>query len=271
MSGMEMTNLTKMALAKMFASNLRFDGRKLDEFRDLTIEDDVSNKAEGSARVRLGKTEVVVGIKMAVGTPYADSADKGNISVSADLLPLASPRFENGPPGFDAIELPRLVDRAIREAKIIDLTKLVIKEGEKVWTVFIDVYPINDDGNLIDAATIGALVALKRATVPAIDKDGKVDYEEKTRKKLPLNEDIEPLSFSFFKIGNSIILDPTREEQEAAETRVTFGVSKQGKSYLIHSCQKAGNAILTSQEIESMMKILSDRYDLVMEKLKKFL
>ncbi len=50
--------------------------------------------------------------------------------------------------------------------------KLVVKEGEKVWTVIIDIYPINDDGNLIDAATIGAVCALKIQLFQELQKKG---------------------------------------------------------------------------------------------------
>src|SRR3989344_7684903 len=116
MSSMEVSNLTKEKLRKMFEEGKRFDSRGLTDFRDLSIEYDISNKAEGSVRVRLGKTDVVVGVKMETGEHSPDSPDKGNLMVSGDLLPLASPRFESGPPGFNAVELPRLVDRAIRES-----------------------------------------------------------------------------------------------------------------------------------------------------------
>jgi len=44
--------------------NKRFDKRKTDEFRELIIEKNISKKAEGSVRVRLGKTEVLVGVKV---------------------------------------------------------------------------------------------------------------------------------------------------------------------------------------------------------------
>jgi len=268
---MEISSLTKERLKAMFAEGKRFDGRKLDELRDIEIETDISNKAEGSARVRLGKTEVIVGVKLGPGEPYADSPGKGNIMVSAELLPIASPRFQAGPPDFNGIELPRLVDRAIRESKMIDLDKLCIKEGEKVWTVFIDIYPINDDGNLIDAANIAALVALKIAKVPEMTKEGKVDHHKEAKDKLPLSKDIVPVSFSFFKLGNSIIVDPTREEAEACEARITFGLSKSKDKYLINSCQKKGEAYFTGEELARMSSMLPGLYDQVNEKLKKFL
>jgi exosome complex component RRP42 len=267
---MDIANLTKESLKTLFSAGKRFDGRKLDETRDFEISNEVSNMAEGSARIKLGKTEVIVGVKLAPGEPYPDSRDKGNLSVSGDLLPLASPRFEPGPPEFGAIELPRLVDRAIRESKMIELDKLVIND-EKVWTVYVDVYPINDDGNLIDAASLAAIAALKEAKVPELNEHGLVDHDIKPKKKLPLADEIAPISVSFFKLGDSIILDPTREEEEACDARVTFGISKKGKQYLINSCQKAGSAIFTQADIDNMMDILPDKFDELNEKLKKFL
>jgi exosome complex component RRP42 len=268
---MESSNITIATLKRMFSEGKRFDGRGLLDLRDIKIEYEVSNKAEGSARVRMGKTEVIVGVKLAPGTPYPDSKDKGNLVVSGDLLPLASPRFQAGPPEFEAIELPRLVDREVRESKMIKLNELVIKEGEKVWTVYIDIYPINDDGNLIDASSIATLCALRNTMVPETDAEGNIDYDKEATKKLPLVEGLNPVSFSFFKLGNSYILDPTREEQEACESRVTFGISKGKTDYLIHSCQKSGVTTMSQSDIDKMMDVLPKKYDEVSEKLKSFL
>jgi exosome complex component RRP42 len=268
---MEISNLTKERMRQMFEEGKRFDSRNLTDIRDVEVSYNVSKKAEGSAKVKIGKTEVVVGVKLQTGEPYPDSPDRGNLMVSGDLLPLASPRFESGPPGFDAIELPRLVDRVIRASDMIELDKLVIKEGELVWTVIIDIYPINDDGNLIDASTIGAAAALMQTVFPEVDKDGKVNYEQKTTKKLPLAKDILPLSLSFFKLGNSIILDPTREEEEACDTRITFGISKWHDQYMTNSCQKRGELPLTQEEVRQMMELLPNKFDELSKKLKKFL
>lgn len=271
MSSMNPSNITINTMSKMFSEGKRFDGRKITDYRDVEVSLNVSSKAEGSARVKMGKTEVIAGVKLQLGAPYPDSPNKGNLMVSGDLLPLASPRIEMGPPHFPAIELPRLVDRAIRESHMIELDKLVVTPKEKVWTVIIDIYPLNDDGNLIDAATIAAIVALKNTEMPGLDVDGKIDYHTKSGKKLPLAKDVAPISFSFFKLGNSVILDPTREEEEVCETRVTYGISKWNKQYMINSCQKNGITTFTKAEIESMMDILPKKLDELNEKLKKFL
>ena len=149
---METSKITGERISQYLEKGKRFDGRNLEDFRKIEIETNVSKNAEGSARVKIGKTEVIVGVKMDVMEPYPDSVDKGNLMVTAELLPLSSERFESGPPKFSAIEIGRLTDRAIRESKFIQMEKLCIKEGEKVWSVYIDIYSLNDDGNLIDAA-----------------------------------------------------------------------------------------------------------------------
>ena len=162
-------------IISLIKEDKRVDERKLDEYREIKITHDVSKNAEGSARCKIGDTEVIAGVKMAIGTPYPDSPDEGVIIVTAELTPIASPVFELGPPSEWATELARVVDRGIRESKFIQLDKLCIKEGEKVWNVFIDIYSINDDVNLLDAAGIGAVVALKAAKIPKYDEEtGKV-------------------------------------------------------------------------------------------------
>ena len=265
---METSRLTAERIREYLDKGKRFDGRKPEEFRELTIEGNVSNKAEGSARVRLGKTEVVVGVKMGVGTPYPDSLDKGNLMVTSELLPLSSPKYENGPPKFPAVELGRLVDRAIRESKFIEFEKLCIKEGEKVWSVFIDIYSINDDGNLVDAATIGAVAALKWAKMPKYDEEkGVVLYDEHTNKGLPLSKDI-PLCITAHKIGNKIIVDPTQEEEDVSETRITVGATVEG---VISSMQKGNPIELSVEEIHEILDITEKVRKKVFLNVEKFL
>ncbi len=271
MSVMDMSNLTKETLRKMFAENKRFDGRGLLDMRDFKVEFGVSNKAEGSARVKLGKTEVIAGIKMDTGEPYPDSKDSGNLIVSGDLLPIASPRFESGPPKFNGIELPRLIDRMVRESGIIDLKELTIKEGEKVWNLYIDIYPINDDGALVDAASIACVAALMNAKIPGLNEDGEADYAKRSNKGLPLRKETIPVTFTFFKLGDSLILDPTREEEEACEGKLTFGISKWEGKYMINSCQKGMEGTFNRKEIDNIVEALPKKYEKVMEKLKNYL
>jgi exosome complex component RRP42 len=244
-------NVTGDRIKKYLKEGKRFDGRTSEQFRELIIEKNVSCKAEGSVKVRLGKTEVIVGVKMAPSEPYADSPKDGNLMVTAEMLPLSSPRFESGPPKIDAIEWARVTDRGIRESGFVDFSKLCIEEGKKVWTVFVDIYSINDDGNLMDAATIGAIAAMKIAKIPKYDlENNKVLYEEPTEEGLPLTNHV-PVAISVHKLGNSLIVDPTREEEDVSETRVTIGSSKG----TISSLQKSNSQSLEMDEMKKVFEI----------------
>ena len=267
MKMIETSPLTAERIREYFNEGKRFDDRKLDEFREITIETGVSKNAEGSARVRMGKTEVLVGVKMDVSEPYPDSQDKGNLMVSVELLPLSSPRFESGPPQFESIELARVIDRGIRESKFIELEKLCIKEGEKVWTVFIDIYSINDDGNLLDAAGIGAIAALKSARIPKYNEEtGKTQFGEWTNKNIPLSKEI-PLSLTIHKVGNILIVDPNKEEEDISEARLTVA-SANGT---IHSMQKGNSKELSIEEFNKMLDLVEKAEREIAKKIEKSL
>jgi len=123
-------------IRELLQQGKRIDGRTLDEQRPLSIETGVIPKANGSARVRLGDTEVVTGIKVQPDRPFPDLGDKGIFICTAEILPLAHPSAETGPPSPDVIELARVVDRGIRESGMVDLSKLVLLENKSVIGIF---------------------------------------------------------------------------------------------------------------------------------------
>lgn len=173
--------------------------------------------------------------------------------VGAELLPLSNPEFELGPPGIQAIELARIVDRGIRESKMIGLNKLSVKSGEQCWVVSIDICTLNDAGNLIDASALGAVAALQEAKFPAL-KDGKVDYQDKTGKKLPLA--CMPVTVNVCKIGNHFIVDPSTEEERNIDARLAVVSLEDGQ---LCALQKGGDAPLTPEDINKMIALAMEK------------
>jgi exosome complex component RRP42 len=243
-----MNDERKSHLMKFLSQGKRYDGRGLEEFREIIVEKGISKNAEGSARVTIGNTEIMAGVKMSIEKPYPDTPHEGNLMVGAELSPLSSPKFESGPPGPESIELARVVDRGIRESKAIDNKALCLTPGEKVWTVMVDIVTINADGNLTDAASLGAIAAIKEARFPTYD-GLKIDYKARTTQGLPIKKI--PIAVTVFKIGKYLIVDPTAEEEELMDARLTV-TSADGK---IAALQKGGEYPLTLEEVEQMASL----------------
>jgi len=234
----------------------RADGRKFDEYRTISVETGVINKAEGSARVKIGDSMVVVGIKVQPGEPFPDSPDTGVIITNLELVPLASPTFESGPPREEAIELARVVDRGVRESGAIDLSKLCIESGQKVWMVFIDVHVLDHDGNLMDAASLGAIAALRATKIP----NAKFGLGEDAM--LPLND--VPIGVTAINLGGAILLDPSLDEESVAPCKLTVITNKEGA---ISGMQKSGVGTLTPDQINHIIRLAKDKAKVLRETL----
>lgn len=249
---MELSNITKDKIRELLEKNKRIDARTPHEFRPILIETGISSKAEGSARVKIGETEVIAGTKLELVEPFGDTPDEGVLVVNAELHPLASEKFELGPPDVDAIKLARIVDRAIRESNFVDLKKLCIEKGKAVWGIFLDIYAINDDGNLIDASALAAVMALKNTRFPEIE-DGKVKFGVLTQKKLPLNS--VPITITAYKIADSFVLDPCSEEEEASTMQITVSFTYD-KEPIIHGIIKDGEEAIEPEKFFEVLELL---------------
>jgi len=218
--------IRKSQMVELLAKGKRLDERAPAEHRPITIQTNVIQKANGSAIVTLGNTEVIAGVKIATGTPFPDTPDKGLLVVNAEILPLASPYAEPGPPSEEAIELARVVDRGIRESEMVDLKKLCILEGKTVYTVFVDVNIMNVDGNLFDATSYAVVAALRTAKMKkyVMENDKLVMKDE----VVPVPVERIPVSVTLARIGDSLVVDPNSEEECAMDMRVTITTDDDG-------------------------------------------
>ena len=252
----------KAHLIEALKENYRLGRRGRDEFRDIKIELGLMSKAEGSAVVSIGDTKVVAGVKLDAAQPFPDTPDEGGISVNMELVPLANPEFEPGPPSVQSIEMSRVIDRTIRESKAIDFKKLCIKKGELAWFVMIDIIPLNDAGNLLDAGAIAAVCALYNTKLPEL-KDNVVDYKHLTKKGLPIKGI--PTLVTMHKIGNYVFVDPDSDEEKFSEVRLS--VASIDKNTLC-ALQKGGDSPLTVDEILDLLEMGLKKGEEIRKKIK---
>jgi len=256
-------------ISEITSRGKRIDGRAFEAYRDVTIETNLIGAADGSARVKLGNTEIIAGVKIELGTPYPDSPADGVLTCSSEFIPLASSEFERGPPSEDSVELSRVVDRAIRESKCIDMSKLCIKPEEVIWMIYIDMDVLSDDGNLIDAACIAAVAALASAKMPKLIVEGDKHSTDNSvhEGKLPMSAI--PVSITLAKVGNSIIVDPNLAEWKAIAARLTVGTKDTSDGIKLCSMQKGGDRGLKLEEVERMIDLGVEKGEEIRAKIKQ--
>ena len=249
------SKMKKKRITQLISEGKRLDGRGKLDYRDIRVEKGIIGTAEGSAMVCLGQTEVVVGIKIGLNAPYPDTPDEGILTVNAELVPLASPTFEPGPPDERAIELARVVDRGIRSSGAVDLKKLCIVPGKRAYILFVDVYVLNHDGNLIDASALAALAALTDTKLPGYQiEEDRVILDKSVWSPLPLQD--YPVAITFASVGGELVVDPCLDEELAMDARLTITVNKDGN---ICAMQKGGPGFLTPEQVMEAIDIAREK------------
>ena len=221
MSGEVTAEILTTHILDLARDGKRLDGRGPDDYRPVSVEPGWVTTADGSALCRIGETAVLCGVKLEPGKPFADTPNAGVLTTNAELIPLSSPMFEPGPPHPRAIEVSRVIDRAIRAAETIDLTKLCVTPGEKTWVCYVDVHVLDHSGNLIDAGLLAALGALTHATLP--NKRFSIADADS-----PLAIQHLPVETTFVRLGDTLVVDPTVDEERAAQGRLTIATDEAG-------------------------------------------
>ena len=240
--------LLRAHLSDLAANNARIDGRSQWEGRNLEVEHSVLPRAEGSARVRMGDTIVLAGVKFQIMQPYPDRPNQGGLRCSADVRPIAGRNWDAGPPSPEAIELGRVVDRGIRESGCIDVDSLCIIPGEKAWQVILDLFAVSDDGNLFDAFALAGIAALRNATVPAERFEVGEDYA------LPVSKT--PIMCSYHKVGGRFVYDACSREELGGDERIHITL---GDDDNVHSLQKGLKGIFSAEEFAEIMTNAQER------------
>lgn len=224
----------------------RLDGRNFLEYRKIKIEKDIIPKANGSASVKIGNTFIIAGVKVELAQPFPDNPNEGILVVNAEFPPIAHPTFEPGPPGENAIELARLIDRIVRSSEMLNLEELFIEEG-KVYGIFVDIHVISNDGNLLDASCLATIAALYSTKIPKYENGNLIRNET----AFELKPNYKPVYVTLGKINNWYILDPTYLEEQVINNLIAFGFRDDD---LLVSAQKL-KGLFKFNEIEKLLDI----------------
>ncbi|KAL4856790.1 Exosome complex component RRP42 [Chlorella vulgaris] len=221
--------------------NTRNDGRKREDFRQLKVQLGMLAQATGSARVQLGETDVIVGVKAEIGVPDADRPDCGRIVFGVECSPVASPAFRGRGGDELSSELARALERSMYPGPSgrgggIDLSVLSIVSGKTCWVLHVDALLLNIGGNLHDAVSAAAKAALADAKVPKVqvvpgeDPNDEPDYEvdDDPSEAMRLDASGMPICITVSLIGGHCVVDLTVQEELCSAAAMQVAVDASG-------------------------------------------
>ncbi|KAK2411189.1 hypothetical protein P8452_71832 [Trifolium repens] len=245
------------------AQDLRCDGRKRLTYRPIHVETGVIPQANGSARVRIGATEVIASVKAELGKPSLMQPDKGKVSIYIDCSSTAEPAFEGQGADWLSADLSNALQRCLLGAKSgagagIDRSSLVVVEGKICWDLYIDGLVISSDGNLLDALGAAIKAALSNTGIPKVQIAAGASSDEQPEVDVSDEEFMQfdtsgvPVIITLTKVGKHYIVDATPEEESQMSSAVSISINRQG-----HICgvTKRGGAGLDPTVILDMVSV----------------
>jgi len=247
--------------------HLRIDGRTLYQYRDVDI---VFGSDVGCCLVSLGDTRVMCQVSSDIQEPSVSRPNEGKIFINVELSPMAAQHFEVGRLSPQGVELTRILERAIKESRCVDMESLCIVADEKVWVVRVDIHILNAAGNLQDCASVAAIAALTHFTRPDVSKyeDELIIHPPHEKKPLPLNIHHTPytVTFAFFHQGSMMIMDPSELEERVMEGKLVVGINPYKETCVLHL---AGSCSVDKQQIIQCTDMAFTRVKLIANTVKE--
>ncbi|KFP84393.1 PREDICTED: exosome complex component RRP42, partial [Acanthisitta chloris] len=237
--------------------DLRVDGRGCEDYRCAEVETDVVSNTSGSARVKLGHTDILVGIKAEMGTPKLEKPDEGYLEFFVDCSSSATPEFEGRGGEELGIDIANTLYRVFSCENSVDLKSLCINPREHCWVLYIDVLVLECGGNIFDAISIAVKAALFNTRIPKVhvleDEEGskEIELSDDPYDCIRLNVDEVPCIVTLSKIGYRHVVDATLQEEACSLAGLLISVTSKGA---LTSMKKVGKGSLDPESIFEMME-----------------
>jgi len=235
--------------------DIRADGRGRLDFRPFVAETQFLSQTNGSSRLILDSTDVIVGVKAELGQPAPGRPDEGVVQVAVDLNSSAALKFEGKAAAALSIELTRAVERMVSESRVLDLRPLCLVPGKQVWLLYIDVLVLESAGNLLDAIMLAIRAALRSTALPKVTV---VALAEENEYELQVEEDVTfgldlsrlPICLTLHFLGAIFFLDATLEEEQCPTSRASVAVNGEGRVIAVLQ----GDGTLTAPQLGILLQ-----------------
>ena len=248
-----------------YDKSLRPDGRQgLVSTRPVSISVGSVSSADGSSIVKQGETIIVCGIKLELARPMTERPNMGFIVPNITLSPSCHAQFKPGAPSEEAQIASTFLHQVILNSKVLPLENLCIAEGKWVWTVYVDLTCFNFAGNILDASVKALTAALRDLKVPKVElvpsDDGNTDDCEiavDIEKRSPLKLGPMPVACTVAMFEESLLLDPTDEEEALAQTVITVVLTSENEVCHVH---KPGGAPVSHEIMQQCINFAKKNF-----------
>lgn len=236
--------------------DLRNDGRKCEDYRHIDLEVGVLNNSHGSSRLRIGNSELLIGVKLGLDKPSSSHPHEGRIEFHIDCSPNATPQFQ-GRGGEDLASFLRsLLVRAYSNRLSINLSALCVVPSQDCWVVNVDVLILECGGNLMDAVSVAVFAALHDTIVPNLtviegdEGELEITLPDDPYEGIPIDTTSCPLFVTLSKVKDRHIVDATMIEEACSLASAVFCVLRDGRCTAV---RKQGPGSLDPESIIEMI------------------
>jgi ribonuclease PH len=236
---------------------MRSDSRKNHQMRDVKVQRNFMENAEGSVLISMGKTRVICSASIEERVPpFLKDQKKGWVTAEYSMLPRSTQtrsvrESSTGRVSGRTHEIQRLIGRALRS--VVDLTAL----GER--TIWIDCDVLQADGGTRTAAITGAFICLADALKYAL-RNGMID-------KTPIRDYLAAISVGV--VHGKPMIDLCYSEDSAAEVDMNVVMTGSGKYVEI---QGTAEGIPFSRDtLDLLLKLAGDGINQLVDIQKKLL
>eukprot|EP00949_MAST-11_sp_MAST-11-sp1_P003284 g3284.t1 len=244
------------------AAALRMDGRAQFDIRALRVTFGRSH-ARSFAEVQLGETRCRTVVTAQVVPPYEDRPVEGFLTFHVDFSSAGSTADFDGDSGLEELtctEICSVIERGIRDARAIDTEALCIIAGEKAWALHCEIQALDNGGNVLDAASLATIAALRHFRRPVVSVvDGAVREhlaEERVPEPLAIHHTPVALTFAFFRNGADCVSDPSFAEELSMDGTLTLIFNEHGE---VCGVSMSGGAAVSREVVTHCSQIAREK------------
>eukprot|EP00750_Incisomonas_marina_P009357 INCI15965.1.p1 GENE.INCI15965.1~~INCI15965.1.p1 ORF type:complete len:290 (+),score=60.13 INCI15965.1:168-1037(+) len=251
------------------AEDIRADGRRCIDFRDINIETGLLQQANGSSRVTFSTcdegTAVVAAVKAEIVSLEAATSDAASrpgatdaVQTSASITAAALANLSKDQRNTMETTIAAVIKRTLLTSGALNLENLTIIPDRYQWVIFVDINVLQNCGNLVDAAVLAAAAAIQDARIPQLDIfevagdtfDFEVEHEKPSQLLTKLIGSDLPVCATVHRIDDCEVFDLTLHEEACSSTCLAIATTQDG------SVCSTSTLFGTSLPKEALLKML---------------